>query len=432
MLNRRTFFQRAAVAAASLSLAGKAAARESVATPRDLQALAGEAYWKGVRKLFPFPKDEVYFNTGTLGVQPKVVLEKTIDSMRFNAFNAARTDYQGNGPLLLSGYEPYVNLRKKIGALINADYQEIALTQNATYGMNFVSNGLDLRAGDEVINTDQEHGGGYAGWRVAAARHGVVYKQASIPVPANDPQAIIDSILGQVTPRTRIIAVPHILSVYGVVLPVKEICAEARRRGIFTIIDGAQAVGHIPVDVRDIGCDAYYSSLHKWLLAPAGNGILYIRQEVVSQIWTTLASYQWENQEDHGFRLTQRGTGNPSLIIGLEAAVDFHNELGPKRVTDRIKYLGDYLRAGLKEIPNVTIYSSVHPDLCAGLTTYGVKGIKGVDLQKEMWTRKKLQPRAAGEHMIRHSTHIYNLESEIDAALAIVREVGAAAGRGGG
>ena len=108
------------------------------------------------------------------------------------------------------------------------------------------------------------------------------------------------------------IAVPHILSTFGVVLPVKEICAEARRRNIFTIIDGAQSVGHITVDLQDIGCDAYYSSLHKWLLAPAGNGILYVRQEVVGDIWTVASSYSWDNDEDHGLRMTQRGTGNVS------------------------------------------------------------------------------------------------------------------------
>ena len=107
----------------------------------------------------------------------------------------------------------------------------------------------------------------------------------------------------------------------------------------------------------------------------------------------------------------------------MEAAVDFHNEIGPGKVTGRIKYLGDYLRAGLMEIPNVTIYSSVNPQMCAGITTYGVKGVKGVDLQNEMWKRKKLQPRAVGEHMIRHSTHIYNLEAEIDSALEVVREL---------
>jgi selenocysteine lyase/cysteine desulfurase len=386
--------------------------------------LSGEDYWQALRAAWPMPTDEAYFNTGTMGAQPSRVLNAVLDNMRGNAVNIAHCDYQGNGPLLLQGYQGFDGLRTKIAKLINAsDYKEIALTQNATMGMNYISGGLDFKPGDEFINTDQEHGGGFGGWRTAAKRYGLTYKMAHIPIPANDPQEIIDNIFDLVTPRTRVIAVPHILSTYGVVLPVKEICQEARRREIFTIIDGAQSVGHIKVDVQDIGCDAYYSSLHKWLMAPAGSGILYVRKEVVGEVWTVAASYQWDNDEDHGLRLTQRGTGNVSLIVGLEAAVDFHNEIGSDKVIARIKELGDYLRAGLQEIDKVSIRSSVHPEMCAGLTTYLVDGIKPVDLQNEMWVRHKLQPRAAGENGLRHSTHIYNQKEEIDKALEVIRRV---------
>lgn len=422
-MNRRSFLQKTCTSAAALPILGLSATQAHTPPLKDVHAFPESEFWQGVKQQFPMPLDEAYFNTGTMGAQPTVVLEKVIDSIRNNAIHIAKTDYQGNGPLLLSGYEAFEGLRKKIAALINCEFQEIALTQNATYGMNFISNGLDLKAGGEIIQTDQEHGGGSAGWKVAAARYGMAYKQVKLPVPANDPQEIVDLIFDAVSSKTSIIAVPHIISGFGTVMPVKEICEEARKRGIYTVLDGAQSVGHIPVDVKAIGCDAYFSSLHKWLLAPAGNGILYVRKELMPDIWATLASYQWDNQEDPGYRLTQRGTGNISLIIGLEAAVDFHNEIGPKKVTDRIKALGDYLRAGLKEIPNVEIRSSTHSALCAGITTYGVKGVSGKDLQNEMWKRKKLQPRAVGKDMIRHSTHIYNLEREIDAALEVVRDL---------
>lgn len=422
-MNRRTFIRKTALTAAAAPLSGQLLAGAAGSALPPLPTGEGEQFWKELRKQFPMPEGEAYFNTATLGAQPRVVLEKTIRHMQMIAESMAQTDYHGSGPLLLAGYEPYVELRKKIGLLINADYKEIALTQNATYGMNFVATGLELREGDEIINTNQEHGGGKGAWEQAAARYGMVYKQAVVPVPANDPQEIIDNIFQLVTPRTRIIAVPHIVSAYGLILPVKEICLRAREMGIFTILDGAQAVGHIPVDVQEIGCDAYYSSLHKWLLAPAGNGILYVRNDVITKLWTAIASYEWQNQDDPGYRLTQRGTGNPSLIVGLEAAIDFHNEVGPEKVSGRIKYLGDYLRTRLREIKGVTIYSSVHPDMCAGITTYGIDGVSGIELQKQMWVRKKLQPRAMGDKMIRHSVHIYNLEHEIDAALEIVREM---------
>lgn len=423
MTTRRQFIRSGALSAASIpfiSTIPAIADQEKI----NLQASRStKGYWQEVRKMFPMPMDETYFNTGTLGAQPTEVLERVIESMRDNAMHIARTDYQGNGPQLLSGYGSFDNLRKKIGTLLNADHKEISLTQNATFGMNYVSAGLDLKPGDEIINTDQEHGGGRAGWQVKAARYGLVYKQAKIPVPANDPDEIIASIMKEVTPKTRVIAVPHIISVYGVIMPVKEICQEARKRGIFTILDGAQTVGHIQVDVKEIGCDAYYGSLHKWLLAPAGSGILYIKKDAVKNIWSTIASYQWENNEDDGFRLMQNGTGNPSILDGMDAALDFHNKIGSQKVTDRIKYLGDYLRKGLNEIDGVFIRSSVHPDMCAGITTYGIEGVKGVDLQNEMWKRRKLQPRSVGEDKIRHSVHIYNSEEEINAALTIVEEL---------
>ncbi len=423
-MKRRSFLRHSATTALGVPLMGNALS-QGLANPdfNALQSLSGEEYWKGIRSLFPLPEDEVYFNTGTLGVMPSEVLQKVIDSLTRNATEAAQTNYQGEGPLLLSGYEAFVDLRTKIGTLINADYKSIALIQNATAGMNYVSNGLDLQPGDEIINTDQEHGGGRAGWEIAARRYGLVYKQAKLPIPANDPQEIIDNIFSLATPKTKVIAIPHMVSVYGLVLPVKEICAEAKKRGIFTILDGAQCVGQLKVDVTDIGCDAYFSSLHKWMLAPAGNGILYINPESIDKIWTVMASYQWENTDDHGFRLTQRGTGNISMIIGLEAAIDFHNRIGSAKVIARVKELGDYLRNGLRQIPKVSIVSSVHPEMCAGITTYQVAGTSSTDLQNELWRRKKLHPRAAGEAGLRHSTHIYNLKSEIDLALEIIADV---------
>lgn len=380
-------------------------------------------YWKAIRMQFPLKDGQTYFNNGTLGPMPGYVLNKVIDNMHYAAVHGAETDYKGNGPQLLTGYFQYEDLRKKAGALINADFKEIVLTQNATFGMNFVANGMDLKPGDEIINTDQEHGGGYAAWRLLAKRRGCIYKMAKLPVPANDPDEIVQAIVKEITPKTKVIAVPHIVSGYGTVMPVKKICSEAKKRGIFVILDGAQTVGQVKVDVKDLGCDAYYSSLHKWLLAPAGSGLLYINEESMPDIWTTIASYQWENEEDHGFRLMQNGTGNPSILAGYEAAIDFYNTIGADKWIARIKHLGDYLRTGLKALNKVTIHSSIHPDMCAGMTTYSVEGISGPDLQKTMWEKEKLQPRSVGEEMVRHCVHIYNNEQEIDKALGIIAAI---------
>jgi selenocysteine lyase/cysteine desulfurase len=360
-----------------------------------------------------------------MGPTSGYALDQMIHHMMHYNKEAATIDYKnGSGPELLSGYFPYEELRTKLGKIINCDFKEVSLVQNATFGMNYVGMGLQLNKGDELLNTNQEHGGGFGAWQLLSKRKGCIYKQAILPVPANDPQQIIDAIFKEVTKKTKVIAIPHIVSGFGTVMPVKAICTEAKKRGIFTVLDGAQCVGHVKVDVKDIGCDAYYSSLHKWLLAPAGSGLLYVNKEVVSDIWSTVASYNWDNQEDHGFRLMQNGTGNAALLAGYDAAVDFFNTIGEEKWLGRIKELGCYLRSGLKEMPHVTIESSTNEAMAAGITTYGVSGISGPDLQKTMWEQEKLQPRSVGEKNIRHSVHIYNSKEEIDRALSIIKELG--------
>ncbi|MFT7034827.1 MAG: isopenicillin-N epimerase [Cyclobacteriaceae bacterium] len=381
-----------------------------------------EDYWKEVRMQFPLKEGPVYFNNGTIGPSPGYVLNKVMDHMHYYGIHAAEIDYKnGSGLALLCGYNEYEEIRKKVGKIINADFKTISLTQNATFGMNYVANGLELKKGDEIVNTDQEHGGGFGAWKLLAKRRGCVYKQATMPVPANDPQEIFDAIFKVVTKKTKVIAIPHMVSVYGVVMPVKEICTEAKKRGIFTVLDGAQTVGQIKVDVKDIGCNAYYSSLHKWMLAPGGNGILYIDEDSISGIWSTIASYKWDYQDDHGFRIMQNGTGNAAIRVGLEAALDFYDTIGEERWIARVKELGDHLRSGLAEIDKATIHSSTNPEMCAGITTYSVEGYSGPELQAILWEREKLQPRSVGTDLLRHSVHIYNSIEEIDRALGVIK-----------
>ncbi|TVZ59734.1 selenocysteine lyase/cysteine desulfurase [Flavobacteriaceae bacterium MAR_2010_105] len=424
MTSRRDFLKNSSLAAMALPFIQFDKSKDWSLRPLQHTMVEGEAYWEQVRKQFPLKEGQTYFNNGTMGPTPGYVLDKMIHHMMHYNTEAATIDYKdGSGPELLSGYFPYIELREKLGRIVNCDYKELSITQNATIGMNLVGQGLDLKAGDELINTNQEHGGGFGVWQLLAKRKGCLYKQAVMPEPANDPQEILDAIFKEVTPKTKVIAVPHIISGLGTVMPVKAICAEARKRGIFTVLDGAQCVGHVKVDVKDIGCDAYYSSLHKWLLAPPGSGLLYINKSVVGNIWSTLASYNWDNQDDHGFRLMQNGTGSPYQITGYEAAVDFFNAIGEERWLARIHELGSYLRNGLKTMSHVTIHSSTNESMAAGITTYSVKGISGPNLQKTMWERERLQPRSVGENLLRHSVHIYNSKTEIDLALKVISDL---------
>lgn len=382
-------------------------------------------YWEKLRAQFLLRDDEVFFNTATLGAPARVVVEAVAESMKNLAATVAEWDYKPDHPNWFTGYEPEVPIREKLARVVNAAPEEIALTQNATMGMNFVALGLDLASGDEILQTDQEHPGARCGWEQRSKRQGVVWKTLKIPVPARSPEEIVEIVRAGITPRTRVIAWPHVTSALGTIHPVKEICALAREKGIFSVIDGAQAVGQIPVDLGEIGCDVYFSSPHKWLLAPAGNGFFYVRKEAAPRIWTTLASSEWANEKDPGFRFQQRGTGNLSLLLGLSAAIDFFERVGVDRWLGRIRALGDRLRSGLGEIPGVTIASSVHPKMCAGITTWKLAGVPSGKLQDLFWEKARLRPRAVSDEWgVRTSTMIYNSEAEIDRLLAVAREIG--------
>jgi isopenicillin-N epimerase len=416
MASRRDFLKVFSLSAFSLPAFGQWELKKTKVAEMKFPAPDDPAFWKKVRRLFPMPEDEAFFNTGTLGASPTVVIETAVEHMRKVASAICEWDYKGDD--WISGYQAYRGIREKVARLIHAQTGEVALTENATMAMNFIANGLDLRVGDEVLTTDQEHSGGKSGWQLKQKRWATVYKEVVLPKPAANPEEVVALFREAITPRTKVITLSHILSPNGTILPVKEICAEASRRGIFTVIDGAQAIGHIELDVRDLDCDAYYGSLHKWLLAPPGTGFLYIKSERAKDIWTTLAGGQWDNHEDEGFRFTQRGTGSLSLLMGLNAALDFHQALGPERVYTRIKSLGDYLREGLKGIEEVEIYTSTHPAMCAGITSYNIAGLEPGKLMDELWTRKKIRSRG-----VRQCTHIYNNPEEIDATLEVVREM---------
>jgi len=381
-----------------------------------------EKFWRQVRQEFMLDPQMTFFNTGTLGAMPRRVFDRVVDHLRLCAEKIAEWDYYGAD--WIAGYQPWTEIRGKIARLINSELTEVALTENATAGMNYISNGLDLQPGDEVLGTDQEHPGGECGWKLKAKRCGLAYRQLALDKPIQSPGEVIETLTRAMGPRTRVIAIPHIVTGSGAVLPVKEICAEAARRGVFTVIDGAQTAGQIKIDVRELGCDAYYGSLHKWLCAPAGNGFLYLKKEKAPRVWTTLANTQWDNHEDDGFRLSQRGTGNLSLLVGLDEALDFHFELGPERVYNRIKSLGDYLRMRLKEIPGIKIFTPLESSMTAGITVYNIEGLTGDFIQDELWRRGRLRPRSMGDiYGVRQSTHIYNSFEEIDRTISILKEL---------
>ena len=315
-------------------------------------------------------------------------------------------------------------MRAEVGRLISAAVDEVALVQNATMGMNFLGHGLDLSAGDEVVTTDQEHSGGISVFRLLAKRRGIVVKELPLePALAGGPDAVVRLFAGAVTPKTRALMFSHITSGLGIRLPARELCALASERGTLSLVDGAQAVGQVQVDVQALGCDAYVGSPHKWLMAPKGTGFLYIRRGAQDRFWTTLASGAWDNRERGAFRFMQYGTGSVPAVEGLTAALQFVGRLGMARIERWDAALTARLRDGLSRNLRARLSSPADPRFGAGITTFRVDGVPAKRLQDALWARKvrvRAQNDARG---VRLSAHLYVSPEDIDRVLEVAHSV---------
>jgi len=423
MENRRSFL--GALAAVPL-VHGVLSGGEAFAATQGAAATTDAEMFARLRGDLLFPREVTYCNTGTLGAIPREVLDAMVNGLRNTEASLPDWPYfQADGEPL-TGYQPLMAARTRAAKFLGAEAEEIAITQNATMGMNALGNGFDWQPGDEVLTTDQEHGGAVSIFRLMAKRRGIVVKELPLSTAVGGgPEGIVAMFRAAATPKTRAIMASHITSQFGIRMPVAGLIALARERGALSLIDGAQAVGQIRVNVRELGCDAYVASPHKWLMAPKGTGLLYIRRPLQEKFWTTLASYQWDNQEQGSFRFMQYGTGSTALIDGLMAAL----ALGERHTMERVERwdlaLTTRLRDGLSKIKGAVLSSPPDPRLASAITTFRVEGTTARDLQNALWDRK-IRVRAQGDDKgVRLSAHIYVSPADIDRVLEVVSALAA-------
>ncbi len=422
-LGRRAFLAlsgSAALLAASRSRLEGATGRSTRFTRR--QGADDAEIFAAARKQFLFPTDVTYCNTGTLGAMPREVLEAQTDELRRLEVELPDWPYYTQIGAPLTGYQPREDIRAHVGEFIGAEMDEIALTQNATMSMNFLANGMTYSPGDEILFTDQEHGGSFGPYRLMAKRYGAVVREIDLDAAvAGGPEGVLQAFADAITPRTRVLMFSQITSSFGHRLPTKALCDLARDRGIFSIVDGAQVLGQLPVDVKELGCDAYVSSPHKWLLAPKGTGILYIERSRQEELWATLGSYNYDNRADGAFRFMQYGTGSPSLYTGLRAAIDFNRELDTARIARWNHAMTTQLIEGLRGIPNVRIYTSTHPEMYGGALTFGLENKTADELQDALWEGKIRARAQRNNRRVRLCSHVYVAPEDIERAVDIVR-----------
>ncbi len=413
-MQRRDFLQRAAVAAAALGLplarAEQFLAQDAPPLPAaDLYATDPERYWTELRRQWLLAKDRINLNCGSIGCTPLPVLRATIEHM------LSAEEFR-EGPYPWFGYEENTrihDLRDSMAAFLHISRDELAILRNATEANNVVCNGLDMKAGDEAILTDQEHPGCRGCWEQKAARFGITIVNVALPTPPATPEEIVALFERAITPRSRILVFSHITTATGLILPVKQICAMARAKGILTHVDGAHAVGQVPLNLHDLGCDFYASSPHKWLMSPKGTGLLYVREEMLERLWVNVCSGDWKNYSLKAYRFENLGTSNLSVMVGLKAAIDFFQLIGPERIYARIHQQAGKIRSIVTSHPQLAVAAASRDDFYGSLLSFSnTKGDLG-NVAAECGKRSIRI--AGGAARMRIATHIFTQNSEISA-----------------
>jgi len=368
-----------------------------------------DAYWAELRKQFLIPEDEVYLNNGTVGSSPAPVLRAIFDAYT----TTEKLDQHEPEDYPIWGYASWNEFRDPLAAFVGCNRDEIALLRNATEANSYIANGVDMKPGDEVLMTDQEHPGGEHPWNLKAKRYGIVVKKITLPRPVKNAGEVLNLFSDAITPRTRVIFFSHISTFSGVVLPAKELAALARTKGILSAVDGAHTPGMMRLNVHELGCDMYSSSPHKWLQATKGSGFLYVRDEVIDRLWNTIATEGWDNPKIRAERFQRIGSSNVPALWGLRAAIKLANDIGMERIERRHRALGDYLLAEMLKRGAVS-WTSPDPALRCAIVTVNVPPVPRLDLENWLWHTYKIRIRGADPNKLRLSTPYYIQKKDIN------------------
>jgi len=418
--SRRSFL-RAAGAAGGVATATRGfnvqrvmAASEAVARMSPQEVAQDEFYWRQIQMDFELDRTIINLNNGFTCPTSRMALESEIRFLHM--INQAPIFYQG--PVA----ERIQTIRVRMAEEFGAEPEEIALTRGASESLQIVQNGLDMKPGDEVVTTEQDYPRMLTTWDQRMRRDGIKVHRLQFPVPTTGDD-LFHRFEQAITPQTKVFHFTHITNLTSQMFPVQRLARLARSKGIVTIVDGAHALGQFPFKLRDLECDAYGVSLHKWLLAPIGNGLLYVRKEMIPRFWPLQAAP--EQQDDDIRKFEAIGTHPWAIRAALGEALAYHQAIGGDRKAARLRYLTLRWANALKKYPRIKILTDLsEPAQAWAIGAVTIEGIDVGDLSKFLMDRYRIvvvglkggaPPNQVFDYQcLRVSPNIYTTLEEID------------------
>ena len=420
-MNKRSFIKNAALSGigATLGMDALASLFDAKKNVSATALAADDAFWKNIRNQYILKPDYINLENGFYNFIPQPTLEKYIEHIRhinFHGSHYMRTVQRDNKKRMAA----------KLAEVAGCSPDELIITRNTTESLDLIIAGQDWKAGDEALMAIQDYGAMLDMFDQVSQRYGVVLNKVSIPnLPASD-EEIVSLYEKAITPRTKLLMIPHMVNITGQILPVRKICDMAHSKGVEVMVDGAHAFAHIQYKINDLGCDYYGTSLHKWLSVPLGAGFLYVKKDKIAKVWPLIGD--GNKDLDDIRRLNHVGTHPSATDLTVEDAIDFYNMIGAERKEKRLRYIQQYWTSRVKNVPKIIINTPTDDKRSCGIANVGIDGMTPADLAKRLMEEHKIFTVAidtANVHGCRITPNVYTTVEELDAFVAALKKLAA-------
>lgn len=376
-----------------------------------------EVFWEEIRQSYRLKPDYINLENGYYCIIPEGTLEKYIENIR-------EINYQGAWYFRNEQIDNKKKIAAKLAELLDCPADELIITRNTTESLDAIINGFDWKAGDEVVMAEQDYPFMLEMFTQTARRYGIVNKLVSIPFNPQSDEEIVEVYSNAITDKTRLIMVCHIINITGQILPVRKICDMAHSQGVQVLVDGAHAVAHFKFNIPDLHCDYYGSSLHKWLGAPLGAGMLWMKKENISRIWPLFAP---EDKDLNDItRHNHIGTHPAFIDLTIADAIDLYLKIGPERKEKRLRYLSSYWMDKVKHLKNIILYTPSDPTRYCGIAVVGIKGIDANEMADILLIKYRIYTVAVDFARIngcRITPNVYTAIYELDLLIEALTEI---------
>ena len=420
-MNKRSFLKSAALTGLGthIGFSSLAALFEQKKNIPAAELAADDAFWKNIRDQYILKPDYINLENGYYNFSPQPILEKYIEHIRY-------VNREGSYYMRTVQFDNKRRVAKKLAELVGCDADEVGITRNTTESLDLIIGGQEWKAGDEAVMAIQDYGAMLDMFDQVSKRYGVVLKKISVPNhPASD-EEIVSLYANAISPKTKLLMVCQMINITGQILPVRKICDMAHSKGVEVMVDGAHAVAHIQFNMKDLDCDYYGASLHKWLSTPLGAGLLYVKKEKIAKLWPLLGDGN-PNLSDIT-RINHTGTHPVHTDLTIEDAIDYYNMIGGERKEKRLRFLQQYWTSKVKNIPKIILNTPTDDKRSCGIANVGIQGITPGDLAKRLLNEHKIFTVAidgANVFGCRITPNLYTTLEELDAFVKALKTLAA-------